>query len=281
MRTVFIQANDKQLLGAKLARYAIVRKLRAPDSVRVEILNVDEEPAFKSFAGASYLRKGKEITYDPQDLQSFTLSRFMPPERLGWEGQAVVIDPDIFALDDVNALFDLGTGGKPVAACRKKDAWDTSVMLLDCAKLRSWKVGEWLDRLARKELDYDDVMTLRFMREEVTELPRIWNSLDALTDGTRMLHTTGRLTQPWKTGLPVDFTRNPLPKIFGLIPREPLHRLLGKYPMTYQPHPDPRIDAFFFALLKDALAAGAVSVADVQEEIRMRHVRPDLLERAA
>ena len=41
MRTVFIQANDKQLLGAKLARYAIARKLRTPDSVRVEILNVD------------------------------------------------------------------------------------------------------------------------------------------------------------------------------------------------------------------------------------------------
>jgi len=281
MRKAFIQANDKQLLGAKLAKYAIERNLRDKGSIQVEIVNVDAEPIFKAFSGKTYLRQGRERTYDPLDLQSFTLTRFLPPERMGYEGMAVVIDPDIFALRDLNELFDLGTGGKAVTACRKKDAWDSSVMLLDCAKLRAWKVGEWLERMAEKKLDYDDVMTLRFMREDVRELPRVWNSLDVLTDGTKMLHTTGRLTQPWKTGLPVDFTRNPMPKLFGLIPREPIHRLLGRYPSTYQPHPDPGIERFFFGLMRDALRDGAVARAEVEKEIALKHVRPDLLEKAA
>lgn len=278
MRKVFIQANDKQLLGAKLAKFAIERRSK---DVPVEILNVDAEPVFKAFSGKTYLRQGRELTYDPLDLQSFTLSRFLPPERMGYQGMAVVIDPDIFAIRDLNELFASGTDGKSVAACRKKDAWDSSVMLLDCAKLRDWKVGEWLERMAKKEMDYDDIMTLRLIRDDVKELSRVWNSLDVLSDETKMLHTTGRLTQPWKTGLPIDFTRNPLPKLLGFIPREPIHRLLGKYPSTYQPHPDKKIIDFFFALLKEALAAGAVSRAEIEDEIRRKHVRPDLLERAA
>lgn len=134
--------------------------------------------------------------------------------------------------------------------------------------------------MAKKELEYGEIMALRRERGNVKDLPRVWNSLDVLTDETKMLHTTGRLTQPWKTGLPIDFTRNPMPKILGVIPREPIHRLLGKYHSTYQPHPDRKIDAFFIALLKDALAAGAVSRAEVESEIRAKHVRPDLLELA-
>lgn len=281
MRHVFIQANDKQALGARLAAYAIRRNLKEPSALPITVINVDREPAFRAFAGRTYLRNGREVVHDAGDLQSFTLSRFLPPERMGYRGMALVIDPDIFALCDVNDLFDLGTGGKAIAACRKKLAWDSSVMLLDCGRLRHWKVGEWLERLAAKELDYDTIMTLKMDFEDVQEIPRAWNSLDALTEGTRMLHATGRLTQPWKTGLPIDFTMNPMPKIFGLVPREPIHRLLGRIPSTYQPHPDPNIEAFFFGLLRAALDDGAVTRAEVEEEIRLKHVRPDLLERAA
>lgn len=281
MRKAFIQANDKQLLGAKLAKYAIERGLRAKGSIPVEIVNVDREPMFKAFAGKRYLRQGREVVYDPADLQSFTLTRFLPPERMGFQGQAVVIDPDIFVLGDLTELFDLGTAGKAIAACRKKDAWDSSVMLLDCAKLGHWKVGEWLKEMEARRLDYDTVMTLKADIDDVREIPRVWNSLDELASGTKLLHTTGRLTQPWKTGLPIDFTRNPMPKLLGLIPREPIHRLLGKYPTTYQPHPDRKIEAFFFALAKDALRDGAVTRAELDEEVRLKHVRPDLMEKLA
>jgi hypothetical protein len=275
MRKVFIQTNDKQLLGAELARFAILRGLKEKGSVEVELLNVDGMAEFKAFAGKRYKRGGLEMTYDPADLQSFTLSRFMPPERMGWQGRAVVIDPDIFCLTDIGGLFETDLGGAAVAACRKKDAWDTSVMLLDCAKLRHWKIGTLLEGLGSGRADYADWMTLK-KETAMKELPRLWNNLDRLTPETRMLHTTGRLTQPWKTGLPIDFRRNPLPKIFGLVPREWLHRLMGKYPTRYQPHPDKDIEKFFFKLLADGLEAGAVSERFVKDEIAKKNVRPDI-----
>ena len=32
-----------------------------------------------------------------------------------------------------------------------------------------------------------------------------WNDFDKLTPATKMIHNTRRKTQPWKSGLPVDF----------------------------------------------------------------------------
>ena len=92
-----------------------------------------------------------------------------------------------------------------------------------------------------------------------------------------MLHTTNRLTQPWKTGLPIDFVINPMPKYFGIIPREPIHKLLGKYPTHYKPHPNKKIETFFFTLLKEAVTAGAVSKDEILESINSDNIRKDAL----
>jgi hypothetical protein len=277
---VFIQANNKQLLGARLAKYALERHARACDAFRVEILNVDELEVFRNFAGATYLRSGREVRYEPGDLQSFTLSRFMPPEVCGYAGRGLVIDPDIFALADVSELLEWDLRDHAVACCRKNDGWDTSVMVLDCARLTHWKVGEFLGQLGRKELDYADLMTLRGERS-VLELPRVWNSLDRLDANTKMLHTTDRLTQPWKTGLPIDFRRNPMAPVLGFIPREWLHKLLGRYPSRYQPHPDRHVEAFFFRLLREAIRDSAVDESFVRAEVSARHVRDDIFEALA
>jgi hypothetical protein len=276
MEKIFIHTNNKQLLGAKLAKFAIERKLSR--NIPVDYINVDELNIFKSFSGKRYLRNGAEISYDPSDLQSFTLSRFMPPELMNYQGKAVVIDPDIFALSDIAELFDLNIGEATVACCSKKGAWDSSVMLMDCNQLQHWNMETFLKKLENKELDYVDIMQLR-KEGNVYDLPRVWNSLDEITPETMMLHTTNRLTQPWKTGLPIDFERNPLPKLFGIIPREPIHKLLGKYPTKYLPHPDKNIENLFFALVKEALGSGKVTESEVQYEISQGHVRADLLEK--
>lgn len=276
MNTIFIHTNNKQLFGAVLAEYAIKRGLREPNSIRVEILNVDELPEFQAFAGAPYIRKGREVTYKRDDLQSFTLSRFMPPERMGYKGRAVVIDPDIFAIGDVSSIFNLDLQGNALAACRKKDAWDSSVMLMDCEKLTHWNIASFLEKLKTKTLDYDTLMALR-SEPAILELSRDWNNLDTLTPETHFIHMTNRLTQPWKTGLPIDFTRNPMPKIFGFIPREPVHRLLGKYPMHYQPHPKKEVVTFFLDLVRGALNDGVITKEYIQAEINKGHIRKDLL----
>lgn len=275
--TVFIQTNGKQLLGARLAAYAIRRALPNPNAIRVQFINVDEIEAFRKFVGTTFRRGAETRTFTLDDLQSFTLTRFMPPELMGYEGRAVVIDPDVFALTDIAPLFSLDLQGRALAACRKAGAWDTSVMLLDCAKLRHWNVQTMLRELGEKRLDYNVLMRLE-AETSILELSRDWNSLDKLEPQTKFLHTTNRLTQPWKAGLPVDFTRNKLPPIWSFIPREPIWKLLGKYPSRYQRHPDPAIENFFLGLVRDGLSAGVIDRPFLDAEIRAKHVRADLHE---
>jgi hypothetical protein len=277
MNTVFIHTNNKQMLGAFISKFSIKRALKNPDSVRVEFINVDEIQAFKNFSGKEYINNGQKTIYNPKDLQSFTISRFMPPELMNYEGRAVVIDPDIFAREDISELFTMDMHGKTIAACHKKEGWDTSMMVLDCAKLRHWDVKKFLNQLTAKELDYRDLLRLKKENPDmIMEMPRIWNNLDTLTPETKMIHMTDRLTQPWKTGLPIDFIRNKMPKIAGIIPREWVYRLLGKYQTRYQPHPNKEIEKMFFTLVRDALQAGAVTKDQIQHEIDHKHVRGDL-----
>lgn len=273
-KKIFIQTNNKQYLGALLSKYSI-RKNLSDKSIQVEIMNVDNHPAFKDFVGKKYLRKGREIIYDPHDLQSFTLSRFMPPELMSFQGRALVVDPDVFAVKNIDALLDMDMEGNAVASCRKKSGHETSVMLLDCEKLTSWKISLLLEKLEKRELDYDDIMSLR-IEKRIKVIPRFWNDLDTLTPETRMIHMTDRLTQPWKTGLAIDFTREPLPKILGFIPREPIYTLIGKYPTRYQPHPNKEIEKLFFNIIKDALKDGAIKKEDIEKEVADQNVRLDI-----
>lgn len=279
---VFIHTNNKQGLGAILSKYSFERDLGESD-IKVEYINVDNLDIFKNFAGKKYKRSGFQdlITYDPNDLQSFTLSRFMPPELMGYEGRAIVVDPDIFAIKNVKKLFELDLKGKAIAACGKKDAWDTSLMVMDCAKLKHWNIKKILNQLTSLELDYAELVSLKTEPKDfIMEIPRDWNDLDHLGPSTNLIHMTNRMTQPWRTGLPIDFTINPMPKILGIIPRELIHKLLGKYPTHYKPHPNKEIEQWFFRLVSDALKSNAVKKEEIEEEIRLGHVRKDLLEKS-
>lgn len=275
MKTVFIHTNNKQYIGALLGKFSIERKLPSGTDITVKIINVDNLPVFKNFAGKTYLRGGKEMVYDPNDLQSFTLSRFMPPEEMNFEGRAIVIDPDIFATDDITPLMNLDMKGCAIAACKKGDSWQSSSMLMECSKLTHLRISDLLSKLENKELDYTDIMSLK-KESSILELPSIWNSLDVLTKETKLLHTTNRLTQPWRTGLPIDFTRSPMPKILGIIPREIIQKILGKYPTHYLPHPNKEIELFFLTLVKDAIAAGALTKDLIEHEVQAGHVRKDI-----
>lgn len=276
MNKIFIHTNTKQLLGAKLSQYSFEKNTTLPD-LSVELLNVDHVDAFKKFDGTEFVRDGKVRTYTLDDLQSFTLSRFMPPQLMNYQGRAMVIDPDIFALQNVDKLFTEDMRGHAIAACAKKEAWDTSMMVMDCSKLQHWDIESILHKLASKHLDYNNLMQLKNEdQDSILRVPRIWNNLDTLTSDTKIIHTTGRLTQPWKTGLPIDFTINPMQKIFGIIPREPIHKILGKYPTHYKPHPDKKIEKWFFTLVKDALRDGAITRKDIQNGIDTGDLRKDI-----
>ncbi len=280
MDTLFIHTNRKQMLGAKLAKYSFEKEAGPGRTFEAKLIVAEELPEMREFVGTTYRSGGRLRTYTFDDLQSFTITRFKPPELMGYQGRAIVIDPDIFALPGTNLgeLFAVDLEGKSLGACRRenKDKWESSVMLLDCGKLRHWNLKDMLAKLKSQELDQSTYMTLE--GQDIKQIPWKWNSMDATGGDAKMLHTTKRLTQPWKTGLRIDFTQKPLPKLFGIIPREPIYKLLGKYPTHYQPHPDKKIVDFFFTMVKNALKDGAITEAQVQDEIAKKHVRADLLE---
>jgi hypothetical protein len=206
---------------------------------------------------------------------------------MNYQGRAVVMDPDIFALADIAALLDRDMGGHAVlarkmpAGHRRPAHYASSVMLLDCARLTHWQAARDFAELFAFRRDYRDWMWLLLEPQgSVGELEEAWNRFDVLDAGTKLLHNTHRRTQPWKTGLPADFTvRNTtLSARAGSLLRR-LGGVVGAGPRQgyYRPHPDPRQEAFFFGLLNEALEAGAVSPELVRQEIAAGNVRPDAL----
>jgi hypothetical protein len=273
---IFVQTNNNQLVVAKVAKFALETRGGAGSrNIPVTIMNVDEMPMFGAFSGVRYRCAGKIVHYDPNHVQSFTLSRFLPPEIMAFSGRALVIDPDILALGDVGDLLSLDLEGNAVAACRRDMGWETSVMLLDCAKLSHWRIEDIMAGLRDLRVEYLDLMWLRD-EPHVLELPGIWNSHDKIGPGIRMLHMTRVHTQPWKTGLAIKDSLPPPPPVFGIVPRAPLRRLIGKPEPRYTAHPDPEVERAFMAAFKAARDAGAVTESEIRAAIAGELIRPDI-----
>ena len=273
--TVFIQANARQMLGARIAAYSFQAHSRRPNSFDVRIMTLDDFPRLKQ-PGQSLLRAGHVRDWDPDDLQSFSPLRFAPPTLMKWKGRAVVTDPDCFAVGDVAELFRRDMGGKAIMAVPRPghngqaDYIATSVMLLDNAKLRHWDFDQELEELFAHRLDYVDWVELkREDRSTIGPLEPEWNSFDKLNARTKILHTTKRRTQPWKTGLPVDYTlRESGPFDF-------MRKLANR---RYQPHPDRNQEAFVYALLAEMVDKKQVTLEELVVEMAANHIRHDSLE---
>jgi hypothetical protein len=284
---VFVHTNERQMIGALVSQYSVQRNSRNADKFHVRILHTDDHPFLRAKEGEEFLRDGKKQVWRMNDLQSFTPLRFMPPELKSYQGRAVVIDPDVFAIGDIWELLSRDMQGKAIM-CRPRSGTKgaegglaTSVMLLDCAKLTHWRCAEQFAELFAFQRDYMDWILLRQEpRESIGLFEHEWNDFDRLTPETKLLHNTKRQTQPWKKGLPVDFM--PASKKFKLLrPKTWLKPLKDRTtPSNYSRHPDPNQERFFFGLLRECLEKGVVSEAQLREEMRQNHIRHDALEMA-
>lgn len=288
--TVFIQTNPKQIIGAKVAAHALKRHSNNPDSFDVRILSITDFPFFAAREGQRYAHNVEGRIWRTEDLQSFTLLRFAPPELMNYSGRAIVLDPDCFVLADIRGLFDMDMQGKAIWCCRRNKTatragfWASSVMLLDCTKLTHWHLQQQFDEMFAFKRDYMKWVRLRLEQpDSIGELPPEWNSFDRLTKNTKILHNTKRRTQPWKSGLPADYTVRPhgwwrhalnwlelklnLGTVKGSIPAE------GRYLR----HPDPAQEQLFFFLLRECLENGSITEAEIQKEIASNHIRHDAI----
>jgi len=274
-RTVFVHANDRQMLGARISAHSYRRNAREPGSFDVKVLDVRDHPRLLR-RGQTILRAGHVRDWDPDDLQSFTPLRFYPPQAMGFEGLAVITDPDIFGVGDVGELFQRDLQGKAIWAVPRPGHNDrddyiaTSVMLLDCAKLAHWRFDQDLDDLFAHRFDYVDWIELkREDRSTIGLLEPEWNDFDRLTPRTKLLHTTKRRTQPWKTGLPVDYTL----RESGWF--DALRRIRRQ---RYEQHPDRRQEALVYALLAEMVDSREVTKQELVAEMAANHIRHDSLE---
>jgi len=287
--TVFIHTNPRQMVGAYVSRHSLRRNSARPEAFDVRIIATDDHAFLAAREGQPFLRDGATRVWRMSDLQSFTPLRFMPPELMGYAGRAVVIDPDVFAQGDIADLLERDMQGKSIVvrvksgSKAKEGIMASSVMLLDCAKLRHWKTEETFGKMFTREVDYMDWIGLRL--EDSAILGRLeaeWNDIDHLDTNTKLIHNSKRWTQPWKTGLPIDFVPGDRTRAFPPIGylRRARRKLFGDYGLLghYKPHPDPKQEAFFFGMLRGCLEAGEISEAFIREEMARNHVRHDAFE---
>jgi hypothetical protein len=212
--------------------------------------------------------------------------RRMVPALMGFQGRALVLDPDVFAIGDVNELLTRNMDGKAILCCQKpprrdgRRLYSSAVMLLDCGKLTHWQWERDIDAIFSGALKLGPWLSLLDEPpEHIGLLEDEWNHRDTLTGKTKLLHNTEIPTQPWKTGLPADYHEHaprwpaPLETL-----RRVARRLTSAGPdrrVLYQPHPDPQQERLFFTLLKECLDEGKVTRGFLRRAMRKHYLRKD------
>ncbi len=174
----------------------------------------------------------------------FSFQRFLIPELCGFEGRAIYLDADMQVFGEIAQVWEHPMGSHDLLAVSEGNdgrKGQFSVMLLDCARL-GWRIEDIVAGLDARAYSYEELMQDMCVARSVGRtLSPAWNSLESYTPGvTQLLHYTDMDTQPWVS---LD---NPLGDLW--------------------------VDC-----LRRAVAAGAVTRADLQREVALGHVRPSLL----
>ena len=99
---IYIQQNKRQHLASKIAASSFVKNGFKKDNIF--FIEFEKNEFLKAKIGRQYLRSGK-IQIFRNDLQSFTLLRFLAPELNNFEDKILVIDPDVFAVRNPSNIF--------------------------------------------------------------------------------------------------------------------------------------------------------------------------------
>jgi lipopolysaccharide biosynthesis glycosyltransferase len=227
MLRVFIGTEDAQWLPTEVLKYSILRRSKEKYELK-ELKDIPLKLKLKMYTG-------------------FSFYRFSIPETCHFEGRALYLDADIVVLTDLKEMFALDLKDKGVLARKQPpDGWFTSVMLMDCAKLKHWKIHEWVTLVNANIASYSGIMTgstQGINHKDFGPLEDYWNHLDHWDETTKIIHYTQVPMQPWKK------------------PGHPFGHV-------------------FLKELKSALKDKAISVKDVQREIEAGHVYPTILQDA-
>jgi len=271
---IFICSNENQLIGAKVAKNSITQRSSYSED-DVQIILESSIPQLNYFFSKPYLRGGRMTMFDKNDMQSFTLLRFHIPELMGYQGRALVIDPDIFLVNSgLEQLENFSFNSAPIFARMglQKNSWGSSVMLLSCESLKHWSLQSFIDGLHHGQIDYDDLINLR-LEQSVAPLQTKWNEFDDIKPDTMLLHTTEKLTQPWRVGLKLNSS---IPPLFKFISRAPIYKIFGKDLTMGREHPNLEVTQFFFNELSKCISKNIISIDEIDYGIEKKFLRQDL-----
>lgn len=188
---VFVGAVHSHRLMFEVLRWSIKRHASRP----VEVQSIGELTA-----------PGLPVPKKPENrpITPFSFQRFAVPMLAGWRGRAIYVDSDQVVLRDIAALNDLPMrwGVRLLRRVGRRDpdgrtgSRTSSVMLLDCARLRAWEPQRIADELDAGRRDYAGLMRLKGTWPK-GRMSRHWNAFDHVEAGTCLLHFTHRPTQPW------------------------------------------------------------------------------------
>ena len=275
---IFIQSNSQQLTAAKVAEYSF-KKQGFED---IEIIKLHENELLKKNFRKKFKRNGKIISFNPNDLQSFTLLRFFPPEICN-KRYCLIIDPDIFAVKNFDFnLVKQNLGKKKIFCTKINNKLRSEVMLIDCKNFTIWRYEKIIEKLFSLKIDYSEIINLDFIdKKEIGVISENFNSHDLITEDTILLHTTNRITQPWKVGLDIDFiyhstklnlVKNHIKKFLGL---EYQKKSLEK---KYQKHPNDKVNKFVKKLFEDAIKLKIITDEEINHSLEKKFISKDFFD---
>lgn len=191
MIRVYIGTEDAQWLPTEVLKHSILTRSQSAFEF-VELKNIPLKLQIKMYTG-------------------FSFYRFSIPKACNFEGRAIYLDADIVVLCDLKELIELNMGSHGVLARPQKHlkSYFTSVMLMDCERLKNWKVDEWVTLINSGIFPYNATMNgspSGLGHKDYGPLAEVWNGLDEWSSATKILHYTHVPTQPWKkAGHPFAF----------------------------------------------------------------------------
>ncbi len=188
----------------------------------------------------------------------FGFVRFCVPSMFGYEGRAIYLDADQLVLGNVAELLECldeehavalvqrpeGTfGGRPVEPRN-----ETSVMVLDCAKLKQWDPDHLFENVVANgralcpgQIHYKSFQRLTWLDPALIQpLDPCWNHYNLLRADTKLVHFSHVREQPWKR------------------PSHPLTDLWDRW-------------------LAETLDAGFLTRGDLLREVALLHLHPRFL----
>jgi len=193
-----------------------------------------------------------ELKYIPLNLKikkygGFAFYRFSIPEMCQYEGRAIYLDADTMLLADIQELYQLEMGEHGALACRRSAENEggryTGVMLLNAAKLKHWKLSDWVEAVNKNPALYNETLWATpegLNGRDFGDLPDTWNQLDRCDETTKIMHYTDIPRKPWK-------------------------------------NPEHPFGSLFLKELKSAVENEEIPLDAIEHEIRYGHIYPNIL----